>query len=306
MIKVFGHKTPDTDATCAPLAYAWYLNQKGKAAEAFVLGDLNRETKFALETAGVDMPKLLGKLSSEEEVVLVDTNNSEELPENIQEANIITIIDHHKLFGLSTSSPIEVFMRPVGCSSTLVYQIMKNNSVVPTAQIAILLLSAILSDTLNFTSPTSTSEDKEAVEELRKLANIDVDKHAEALFAAKSDLSGMNAREILLMDSKIFEFGTKKVRISSLETTKPENAKTLKNELVSEMEKLKKEEGLSYIFFFLVDIINTNAELLVSNDEAQAVSTKAFGKEFKDGYMILPGVVSRKKQMAPALEKVLV
>lgn len=303
MIKVFGHKAPDTDATCAPLAYAWCLKQKGQDAEALVLGDLNKETKFVLEAAKIDAPRLLDKLSEGDEVVVIDTNSPEELPENINEAEIKAIIDHHKLGGLKTETPLEVYMKPVGCSSTLVYQLMQRDKVVPAREIAILMVSAILSDTLKFTSPTTTDEDRKAAEELVKIAEIDIDKHAEAMFAAKSDLSGMSARDVLYVDSKVFDFGDKKVRISSLETTRPENAKKMKDELVREMEKIKSEEKLYEMFFFIVDILNTSSELLVSGDSAKEIAKKAFGKDFEGDYMGLPGVVSRKKQMAPALEK---
>jgi manganese-dependent inorganic pyrophosphatase len=304
MVKVFGHKAPDTDATCAPIAYAWFLKQKGEDAEAFVLGGLNRETKFVLEDAKIQPPKLLEKLSEGEEVTIIDTNNPEELPENISEAKIKTIIDHHKLAGLTTESPLEIYMKPVGCSSTLVWELIQKAGLVPSKEIAILMLSAILSDTLKFTSPTTTDQDKKAAEELTKIAVVDVDKHAEAMFAAKSDLTGMIAKDILMMDSKVFDFAGKKVRISSLETTKPENAKAVKDDLVKEMEKIKLEEKLHEIFFFIVNILETSSELLVSNDNARELSKKAFGKDFSGDYMILPGVVSRKKQMAPAIEKV--
>lgn len=304
MIKVFGHKSPDTDATCAPISYAWYLNQKGEPAEAFVLGELNRETKFVLESAKVTTPQLLEKLTEGEEVVIVDTNNPEELPEDISKAKIIKIIDHHKLAGLTTDSPLDIFMKPVGCSSTLVYQRINWEGLTPTKEIATLLLSAILSDTLKFTSPTTTDQDKKAAEELTKLAGVDIDKHAEAMFAAKSDLTGMDARDILYMDSKVFDFNGKKVRISGHETTKPQNAKAMESELVSGMEEIKKEEKLDCIFFFIVNILETSSELLVSAPAERDLAKKAFGKDFTGDYMVLPGVVSRKKQMAPALEKV--
>jgi len=305
MIKVFGHKSPDTDATCAPISYAWYLKQKGQEAEAFVLGELNRETKFVLDAAKVEAPKPLGELSEGDEVVVIDTNNPQELPEEIGKAKIKAIVDHHKLAGLSTESPLEIYMKPVGCSSTLVYELMQKDGIVPSKEVATLLLSAILSDTLKFTSPTTTDQDKKAAEELVKITDVDLDKHTEAMFAAKSDLTGMSARDILYMDSKVFDFGTRKVRISSLETTKPENAKALVEDIKIAMEGAKTEEKLDAIFFFIVDILKTEAMLVVSSDFEKDIAKKAFEKDFEGEYMVLPGVVSRKKQMAPALEKVL-
>lgn len=304
MIKVFAHKSPDTDATCAPLAYSWFLNQKGESAQAFVLGELNKETKFVLETANIETPKMLEKLTEGDEVIVLDTNNPEELPEEIGTVKIKAIIDHHKLAGLVTESPLEIYMRPVGCTSTLVFQLMQKENVTPSKEIAILLLSAILSDTLNFTSPTTTNEDKDAAEKLTEISGIDKESHALAMFAAKSDLTGMSARDILYMDSKVFDFGSKKVRISSLETTKPENAKSMIADIKTEMENIKKEEALDAIFFFIVNILETSSELFVSAETEKETAEKAFNKSFDGEYMTLPGVVSRKKQMAPAIEKV--
>ena len=305
MIKVFGHKSPDADATCAPISYAWFLKQKGQEAEAFVLGELNRETEFVLKTAGVEKPKLLEKLSEDDEVAIVDTNNPEELPDGINEASVKTIIDHHKLGGLKTESPVEIYMKPVGCSSTLVYQIMKENDITPSKEIATLLLSAILSDTLKFTSPTTTEDDTNAADTLAGICGLDMEKHSGAMFTAKSDLAGMSARDILMMDSKVFDFGGKKVRISVLETTKPENAKAKANEIKGEMEKVKSEEKLDAAYFFVVDIIKSSGELFAGTDEEQKFAESAFGSSFIGGYMNLPGVVSRKKQIVPAFEKVI-
>lgn len=303
MIKVFGHKSPDTDATCAPIAYAWFLNQKEEQANAFVLGELNKETKFVLEAANIKQPELLDKLSAGDEVVIIDTNNPEELPDGIGDTTIKTVIDHHKLAGLTTSSPLEIYMKPVGSSSTLVFQLMEKGNVTPTKEIATLLLSAVLSDTLNFTSPTSTEEDSRAAEKLAKISGLEVESHANAMFEAKSDLTGMSARDLLYLDSKVFDFGSKKVRISNIETTKPENAKSKILEIKAEMEKIKKEENLDAVFFFIVNILETYSELLVSSDAEKSLALKAFGKNFDGDFMTLPGVVSRKKQMAPAIEK---
>ena len=195
-------------------------------------------------------------------------------------------------------------MKPVGSSSTLIYQRISWEELTPTKEIAILLLSAILSDTLKFTSPTTTDQDRKAAEELVKIAGINIDKHAEAMFAAKSDLSGMSAHDILYMDSKVFDFKGKKVRISGIETTKPENAKALKDEILKEMETIKSEEKLHEVFFFIVNILETSSQLLVSNANAREIAKKAFNKDFAGDYMALPGVVSRKKQIAPNIEKV--
>lgn len=305
-IKVLAHKAPDTDATCAPIAYAWYLkNMKKTEAEAFVLGGLNRETEYVLKRFGINAPGKLEGLTAEDKVVIMDTNNPEELPENINESEIIEIIDHHKLVGgLMTNSPIRITMKPIACTSTLVWQRMQEegNMDIP-AEIAGIMMAAIISDTLQFTSPTTTEEDKKAVEELALISKVDVDELAEAMFAAKSDLTGFTAKDVLLTDSKIFEMGSKKVRVSVLETTKPDNAMSMYDDLLKAMEEIKAEDKIDAVFFYVVDILTTSSELLVSNDVDKAIAEKAYNAKFTGKTLHLDGVVSRKKQMVPNLEK---
>jgi manganese-dependent inorganic pyrophosphatase len=307
MIKVFGHKSPDTDSTCTPIAYVWYLNEIEKQeAEAFVLGDPNREAKFVLDHLKVNLPERLDSLAEGDKVVIIDTNNPEELPDNLEEVQIIEIIDHHKLTGkLSTSEPVSITFRPIACTATIVWQKIKAKNAQVPKEIAGLLLAAILSDTLKFTSPTTTDEDKRAADELAKLAELKPDEFADKMFEAKSDLTGMSPKDILLTDSKIFELGNKKVRISVLETTKPVNAIELKSSLIAEMSELKTTEKLDLIFFFVVDILESSATLLVPGEEEKGVAEKAFNANLDDGTAVLPGVVSRKKQIIPNLEKAL-
>jgi manganese-dependent inorganic pyrophosphatase len=197
-------------------------------------------------------------------------------------------------------------LRPIACSATVIWQIMKSdgNSDIP-SNMAGLLVSAILSDTLKFTSPTTTEEDKQAAEELAKIAGVEIDKHAEEMFEAKSDLSGMATKDILLSDSKIFELGNKKVRVSVLETTKPENAISMKENLLKGIDELKKKESLDLMFFFVVDIINSAADLIVQSYTEKEVAEKAFKCKVDDNQANLPGVVSRKKQIIPELERVI-
>lgn len=309
MIKVFGHKSPDTDTVCSAIAYTWYLsNKKDSEAKAYIQGDINRETEFILNTFKIDKPELLDRLNEGDKIVIVDTNNPDELPDNLELVEIIEILDHHKLAGgLSTSQPISITIRPIACTATIIWQIMKQegNNDVP-QDIAGLMVSAILSDTLKFTSPTTTEEDKKAAQELAKIASIDIDKHADKMFEAKSDLSGMNSSDILLSDSKLFDMGSKKVRISVVETTKPENALKMKKKLIEEMQDIKKRESLHAMFFFIVDILKSQSTLLVPSKHEEDLAIKTFNSTFKDGIVILPGIVSRKKQIVPALEKVLV
>jgi len=308
MIKVFGHKNPDTDSVCSAIVYAWYLSsKKNQEAKPFIQNDINRETEYILKNFNVEKPDMLDNLAKRDRVVIVDTNNPDELPDNIQSTEILEILDHHKLAGgLSTPQPIKITIKPIACTATIIWQIMtkESNNDIP-RNIAGLMVSAILSDTLKFTSPTTTDEDKKAVKELAKIAELNIDKHADKMFAAKSDLSGMKPNDILLSDSKLFDMGSKKVRISVLETTKPENALNMKKDLVNEMKIIKKSESLHAMFFFIVDILNTEATLIVPSKHEEDIAIKAFNNSFKEDAMILPSIVSRKKQIVPAIEKVL-
>jgi manganese-dependent inorganic pyrophosphatase len=305
-IKVFGHLIPDTDATCAAIVYAWYLsNHKNLDAEAFVLGDLNKETQFVLKHFGQKTPETLTGIGEGEVVVLVDTNNPEEILPDFKHASLLEIVDHHKLVGgIATSSPVSITMRPVACTTTIIWQmiVQENHTDIP-VEVAGLMLAAILSDTLNFTSPTTTDADKEAAKALAIIAKEDSDKLADGMFEAKSDLSGMSTKDILLMDGKIFKLADKKVRISCLETTKPGSAMAMESELVKEIESLKKEEGLDAMFFFIVDILTSSSQLLLASSVERVVAERGFDGQIQGNVMSLPGVVSRKKQMVPAIEK---
>lgn len=306
MIKVIGHLAPDTDATCAPIAYAWYLsNKKGTPAKAYITGEFNRETGLVLSKFGHETPELLNNLSEGDEYILMDTNNPDEIVQGYENATLVEIIDHHKLAGLKTPAPAKITIRPIACTSTIVWQMMRQdgNLDIP-SDIAGILLSAILSDTLKFTSPTTTAEDQQAARELAEMCGLDVDELATEMFDAKSDLTGMSGKDILLSDSKVFELGDKKIRIAVLETTRPKNALDMESELRTAMDELISEEALDGVFFFAVDILHTEATLMVS-ESMTAVAEKAFSKSFENGSMKLPGVVSRKKQMVPAIEGVI-
>jgi manganese-dependent inorganic pyrophosphatase len=305
-IKVIGHKAPDTDTVCSAIAYSWLLNKKGINSVSCRAGELNKETKYVLEKFGVNEPILLEEFSSEDEVIIVDTNNKDELPSGIENTQIKEIIDHHKLTGtISTNEPIPIIIKPWASTASIIWKHIKHSGYIIDNKIAGILLAAVLSDTLKFNSPTTTKKDIESAKELEKEANTKMDPLAEEMFAAKSDLSGMTAKDILLVDSKVFDFSSRKTRMSVLETTSPENALSMKKELLAASIELKKDEKTDYLFFFVVDIIRSESSLIVSTNEEMEIAQKAFGKEFKDNFMKLEKVVSRKKQMIPAIEKAL-
>ncbi len=304
-IKVMGHCPPDTDSTCSPIAYAWFLKtHKGLDAEAYIGGALNKEATFVLSHFGVTAPEQIASVTEQDKLVLIDTNNPEELITGWESAEIIEVVDHHKLYGLKTASIPTVTVRPYGCVATVLWELMGAAQSTMPKEIAGLMAACIISDTLNLTSPTTTDTDRAALQALSEKAGIDAASFAQDMFAAKSNLDGLSTREILLTDAKDFKFGEALYKIGVLETTNPDQAIAKRAELTAEMNILKTEESLAGMMFFVVDIIKGNAVLLTASEEDLLLAEKAFGvARDASGLLILPGIVSRKKQIVPAFEK---
>jgi len=303
MIKIFGHLAPDTDATCSAIVWAWYLSEvQGKQARAYVLEPPNSEAAFVLERWGVAMPETLGELSQSDEVVIVDTNNPGELPDNINDANIAEIIDHHMLAGgLRTKNPIKITLRPVAATATIMSWLIGRDLDRAPDHIKGLMLSCVLSDTLEFRSPTTTPTDRALAERLAGDLGLVNSDYASEMFAAKSDVSGYSDAELLRLDSKKIELGDKRVRVSVLETTSPATVLARKQGLVDAMPGVCAADGIDQILLFVVDILNEEATLLVQDDLVKTVAEKAFGVTVSGDSVVLPGVVSRKKQIIPNL-----
>lgn len=269
-----------------------------------MLGDLNSETSFVLRRFGFVTPELLTTLTPGEEVVIVDTNNPQELPANINEASILQIIDHHKLVGgLTTDSPIDITIRPLACTATIQFDLMMQAGITVPANIAGLMLSAILSDTLAFRSPTTTPHDKDVAEKLAVMAGVDHLAYADEMFAAKSDISSFTDSGLIKLDSKKYEVGDKNFRVSVLETTTPATVLARQEGIVAAIKDCVAEEGdIDDVLFFIVDILNEEATVLTYNDLTKQVIAASFGVAVTSDTEILPGIVSRKKQILPALK----
>tara|TARA_B100001142_G_scaffold99775_1_gene101803 strand:+ start:808 stop:1722 length:915 start_codon:yes stop_codon:yes gene_type:complete len=302
---VFGHKSPDTDSTGSPIIWAWYLKHvKNIDTEPVLLGQPNSEALFMLDYWGIEKPKIIDNLDSGSSVVIVDTNNPDELPENINDCEIQTIIDHHKLVGgLQTKHPIDVVIRPLACTATVMIEIMGADitTKMPT-MIKGAALSCILSDTLEFRSPTTTDLDKSIAKKLAKDLGIDMKSYASQLFTAKSDVSNYTDPELILMDSKKYNVGDKKLRISVMETTKPTEILRRKKSLFKAMEEIEEKEGVDQILFFVIDILKEEATLLMPNNLVKEITEKSFGKSSEGDTIVLPGILSRKKQIIPQLK----
>jgi len=303
-ILVFGHKAPDTDTTGSALIWAWYLTEKlDRPAEARLLGTPNTEAAFVLKRWGFETPQIIEDVSSDDEVVVVDTNNVAELPPSINDAKVIEVIDHHLLQGgLATKSPINITIRPVACTATIMHDLMGDAAEDMPENIKAVMLSCILSDTLEFRSPTTTAVDKALAEKLAEDLGISIPDYSFELFAAKSDVSAFSDTELLRMDSKEYEVSGKKLRISVLETTSPGIVLDRKDALVSAMDDVAKEDGVEQVLLFVVDILKEEATLLVPNDLVKEIAEKSFGAHVEGDTVVLPGVVSRKKQIIPNLK----
>ncbi len=303
-IKVFGHKAPDTDSVVSAIAYAWYLDEiKKQPAMAYVLGEINKETSYVLDRFGFEAPPILDKVVAEDKIVLVDTNNPDELLDTIKDAHLLEIVDHHKLVGgISTAHPISITMRPMASTASLIYTLINPELHNLSKEMAGLMLSAILSDTLEFRSPTTTDEDKEIAEELARLAEVDMSELASEMFKMKSDISHLDAEGLITMDSKVFDIHGKQIRVSVIETTDTTPALAMKDDIKKGMVSHAESNGLADVLVFVVDILNEEATLIVATDEAKSLAEKAFNVKIENDTVVLPGVVSRKKQIIPALQ----
>ncbi len=300
---IFGHKAPDTDSTGSPLIWEWFLNHTGGDAEARLLGTPNTEAAFVAERWGFALPTVMDDVADDQDCVIVDTNNPAELPANINGANVTAIIDHHKLVGgLETKNPIDITIRPLACTATIMHQLMGEHAAHMPTGIKGLMLSCILSDTLEFRSPTTTPTDKALAEALAADLGIDMGAYATEMFEAKSDVSSFSDAELLRMDSKEYAVGDTKFRVSVLETTAPAIVLDRKESIMASMEGVASEDGVDQVLLFVVDILNEEATMMIPNDLSKAVAEASFGATVTGTTVVLPGIMSRKKQIIPNLK----
>ena len=303
MIKVFGHISPDTDCVGSAIVWAWYLsNHTAVEATPYVLGELNKETEFVLSRFQVETPKLLESVSEDDSVVIVDTNNPQELFSNINKADIIQIIDHHKLVGgLTTQGPIDITLRALASTASVIYDLIGDEEL--PEHIAGILLSCILSDTLAFRSPTTTPQDKDIAQKLAEQLDVDITQYANEMFAAKSDVSSFSDSGLIKLDSKKTLVGDMNVRISVVETTDPQSVLDRKDGIVGAIKEIIAEESdVDEVLFFIVDILKEEATVLTYNDTVKDIIEKSFSVTVESDTEVLPGIVSRKKQILPSLK----
>lgn len=239
-------------------------------------------------------------------VILVDHNEKSQAVDGIDEAEILEIVDHHKIGSLETISPIYFTNRPLGCCSTIIYQMYQERKVKANPQMAGLMLSAILSDTLMFRSPTCTDTDRAAAEQLAKIAGVDIEKHAMAMFEAGSNFSSKTTSEIFYQDFKTFSQGDTDFGVSQISAVTDKQLNGIRKSLGEYLEKVLADRNLKQVYVLLTNILDQSSRLICAGQYAEETARNAFpGKPvLEDGngrFIMLPGVVSRKKQVIPAL-----
>ncbi|KKQ46469.1 MAG: Manganese-dependent inorganic pyrophosphatase PpaC [Candidatus Moranbacteria bacterium GW2011_GWC2_37_8] len=300
-IIIVGHKNPDTDSVVSSIAAQEYFEKVlGKESKAYCAGMLNNETKFILEKLEVEIPKLFEKIEDDECAAIVDHNQPSQIVDGLDYGKIEYIFDHHNL-NIVTEKPIFVRVEPIGSTSSLIAKMFFEKGITPSEVTSKLLLSGILSDMLNFTSPTTTDEDRKLADKLNEIAKLDMQEFVTEMFKAKSSLEGISIEDVITLDYKTFEMGSKNVGIGTWETTLPESVNIKKDEIFAALEKKKALENLDYMFFMVVDILQGNCQLYIIGDAEKELAEKVFGKEAENKLMTLPGVVSRKKQIVPQL-----
>ncbi len=300
-VMITGHKNPDTDSICSSLSYAFIKKALGEDVTACRAGNVNAETQFVLDYWKVEPPVLVEKVEKDQKVILVDHNEAAQAVDGLEDAEITEIVDHHRLGGLSTAAPLFVRIQPVGCTSTILYQMTVEKNVTLSKEIAGLLLSAISSDTLYFKSPTTTQADRDAVAALAKIAGLtDPEAYALEMLQAGSAINSMTADEITHGDMKEFDFPQGKVTVAQVNVMDGEKAKAKWPELQKALDTMVQKGEADTSLLMVTDIMSEVTELLWSGKNKDVLD-KAFGKGEADGHYHLPKVLSRKKQIVPPL-----
>lgn len=301
---VVGHSNPDTDSVAAAIAYAHYLTATGTAAVATMqieADKLNPESKTVLQKFGMAAPQAMTDAAGKK-VALVDFSDIGQAPANIKDAEVVAVVDHHKIGDITTNSPIFFYAQPVGCTCTVLLEMFTTNKVDLPKNIAGLMLAAILSDTVNFKSPTCTEADKKAVTALKAIAGVtDTDGLFLDMLKAKSAVDGIPMKDLVFRDYKDFDMNGKKVGIGQLELATVDQVAAIRADLVTALGDLKKD-GRHSVLFMLTDVFKEGTDLLVLSDEP-ALIEQAFNAKIQGGSMWVDGMMSRKKQTVPPLQK---
>ena len=300
-ILVFGHKNPDTDTICSAIAYAELKNKLGKDVKAVRLGEINEETKYALNYFKVEKPELVQNVAGRE-IILVDHNERTQTADGFEEAKVLELIDHHRISNFNVDEPLYARVEPVGCTATIILKLFKENGLTPSKETAGLMLSAIISDTLLFKSPTCTQCDAKAGKELAEIAGVDLKEYGLEMLKAGTALGDKSEAELLNMDMKIFEIDGEKIGVAQVNTVNEAEVLERKEKLLAEIDNIIAKEGLKFFMLAITNILTNDSAALISGDGNDVVE-KAFGEKVDSNLVTLKGVVSRKKQIIPPLTK---
>lgn len=296
---IFGHKNPDTDSIMSALVMENLEKELGNEAKAVRLGKINKETEYVFNYLQIERPEEISDIEDGQNVILVDHNESTQSADNIGNAKILKVVDHHTM---NFVAPYQLYYRtePVGCTATVLYKMYREYDVTITKTIATLMLSAIISDTLLFKSPTCTDEDKQIAEKLAKIAEVDVNTYGKELLKAGTDISEFTPEEVINIDSKLFEKGGKKFKIAQINTADIDDVFKNKAYFETAINNEIEKDNLDLYVFAATDILNSNSKIISLGNDSGIVE-KAYGVTLNDNTAILENVVSRKKQMLPRI-----
>ncbi|OAJ74184.1 inorganic pyrophosphatase, partial [Brevibacillus sp. SKDU10] len=297
---IFGHKNPDTDTICSALIYADLKTKLGANVEPVRLGNMNGETEFVLKYFNVEAPRLVETVATEaQDVILVDHNERQQSANDIDQVRVVEVIDHHRIANFETNHPLYFRAEPVGCTTTILNKMYKENGVEVTKTIAGLMLSAIISDTLLLKSPTCTEQDVKAAHELAEIAGVDLQSYGLEMLKAGADLSDKTISELISLDSKEFAMGNSKVEIAQVNAVDVNDVLANQAEIEAHLTSIIEKKGLDMFLFVVTDILNNDSVGLAVGRAAKAVE-QAFNATLEDNKVLLKGVVCRKKQIVPA------
>lgn len=302
-ILIFGHKNPDTDSICSAMVKE-RLNKKNgyDSSVAVRLGNINKETQYVLNYLNLEAPELKEEVAEEQKVIMVDHNEFNQSIKGIEKAKILGVVDHHRIANFETSDPLYYTARPYGCTSTILFQDFKGKGIEINREEAILMASAIISDTLLLKSPTTTKHDEKALEELEKIAGIDIKEYGLEMLKAGTDLDDFTAKELINLDAKELDKNGIKFVIGQVNTVDIPSVLERQEELEKAIEEELKEKELALFVLAITDILNSNSEILALGEKSSVVE-KAFDKKLENNRAFLEGVVSRKKQLLPNIDK---
>ena len=296
---IFGHKNPDTDSICSSLVMEDLQTKLGKEAKAVRLGDISKETQYVLNYFGITAPEKIESIEEGQKVILVDHNEFNQSADGIEKAKIGMVVDHHKIANFCTSEPLYYLAEPVGCTSTILYNLYNRYGVEISPRVAGLMLSAIISDTLLLKSPTCTSVDVEAANKLAEIAQINMQEYGLDMLKAGTDLSSYTEKELLFLDAKTSQKNDVKYMVAQVNTVSIEDVLKRQAKLEEEINAVIDAENLQLFVFVITDIVNTNSKSIVLGEKAGIMQN---GYKVEGNIVDMPGVVSRKKQIIPFIE----